>query len=85
MINFIPENLAKQIFDALPEDIKNTKKDLQNDLKAILSSTLAKFNLVTREEFDIQTKVLQATRLRVEALEKHIQSQHNKEKTNCKP
>jgi BMFP domain-containing protein YqiC len=34
--------------------------------------------LVTREEFDIQTKVLQATRAKVEALEKQLPLMHNK-------
>ena len=52
-------------------------KDIEKNAKAVVSGFLAKLDLVTREEFDIQTQVLARTReklkepeARVEALEK---------------
>lgn len=77
MLNFLPDNIVQQIFEALPENIRNTKDNFKQELKEILSTAFAKMDLVTREEFDIQTKVLQATRARVEALEKEMKSFHN--------
>ncbi len=76
--DFLPDDLAKKIFDILPEEMRQTKDDLQAELKAIVLGAFAKLDLVTREEFDIQAKVLQATRARVEALEKQVHLLHNK-------
>lgn len=47
-------------------------KDLERNVKAMLSSTFNKLDLVSREEFDIQAKVLARTRERLEALEKRV-------------
>ena len=41
----------------------------KRELQVALQSALAKLNLVTREEFDAQTAVLQRTRAKLEALE----------------
>lgn len=41
----------------------------RQEVKAALQSALARMDLVTREEFDAQTAVLQRTRARLEALE----------------
>lgn len=47
-------------------------KDLERNVKAMLSSTFNKLDLVPREEFDVQAKVLARTRERLEALERRI-------------
>lgn len=47
-------------------------KDLERNVKAMLSSTFNKLDLVPREEFDIQAKVLARTRERLEALEQRV-------------
>jgi BMFP domain-containing protein YqiC len=47
-------------------------KDLALNLKATLSSSFAKLDLVTREEFDLQAQVLARTRERLAALEARI-------------
>ncbi len=44
----------------------------QQTLHALIQSSLAKANLVTREEFDSQCKVLERTRQKIEALEKQL-------------
>ena len=43
--------------------------DLQRNVKALLSQQFAQLDLVTREEFDAQARVLARTRERLEALE----------------
>jgi hypothetical protein len=47
-------------------------RDAEKNLKAILSGALAKLDLVTRAEFDIQARVLLRTREKVDALEARV-------------
>lgn len=67
--NFL-KNLAAQLTDALPSHIGTLKKDFEKNCQRILAQTFAKLDLVTREEFDTQTKVLARTRKKLEELEK---------------
>jgi len=46
--------------------------DLQKNLKALLSQQFARLELVTREEFDTQVKVLAHARSRIEELERRL-------------
>ena len=46
--------------------------DVQKNLKAMLSSTFSRLDLVTREEFDIQAQVLARTREKLSALEARL-------------
>jgi BMFP domain-containing protein YqiC len=46
--------------------------DLEKHFSQFIKSTLSKLNLVTREEFDVQTKVLAKTRAKLEELEKKL-------------
>ena len=57
-------------------------RDIEKNAKAMLSGMLSRLDLVTREEFDVQTQVLSRTRekllaleARVEALEKRLSGQ----------
>lgn len=52
--------------------------DLQRNLKALLSQQFARLDLVTREEFDVQAKVLARTREKLEALEARLAALENK-------
>lgn len=47
-------------------------KDIEKNVKAMLGQSLAKLNLVTREEFDLQSQVLARTRAKLEALEERL-------------
>ncbi len=47
-------------------------KDIEKNMKAMLNQRFSKLDLLTREEFDIQTEVLQRTRTRLEALEARV-------------
>ena len=66
------DSLAKRISSLIPEPIQATQKDLESNLRSGLESGLRKMNLVTREEFDVQTAVLQRTREKLEQLEKRV-------------
>ena len=47
-------------------------KDIEKNAKALMSGMLAKFDLVTREEFDVQAQVLARTREKLQALEARV-------------
>ena len=47
-------------------------KDVEKNVKAMLSSGFSKLDLVTREEFDVQAQVLATTREKLELLETRV-------------
>lgn len=47
-------------------------KDIEKNIKAMMSQGFSKLDLVTREEFDVQTQVLAATRAKLELLEARV-------------
>jgi BMFP domain-containing protein YqiC len=47
-------------------------KDIEKNVKAMLSQGFSKLDLVTREEFDIQAQVLAKTRAKLEELEARV-------------
>ena len=46
--------------------------DIEKNARALLSGFFSKLDLVTREEFDVQTQVLQRTREKLKALEDRV-------------
>lgn len=66
------EDLAKQIADAVPPGVKNIAEEAEARVKTVLQSQLSKLDLVTREEFDIQSQVLIRTREKLDAMEGRI-------------
>lgn len=66
------EELAQKLYSALPSSLQNLESEIQQKFKEVLHATFAKLDLVTREEFDVQTKVLARTREKVEALEAQL-------------
>lgn len=72
MKNDTLDELTKRISSLFPGDVTNLQEDLQNNVRSLLQSTLTKMNLVTREEFDVQSAVLQRTREKLEELEKIV-------------
>jgi BMFP domain-containing protein YqiC len=64
--------LADKIESLLPPGLKQIKNDFDEKLKKLLQQQLTKMDFVSREEFDIQSKVLARTRQKLEQLEKKI-------------
>ena len=72
---FSPKNLesiAQQLHNALPQSVKNVGNDLEEKFKQVLQAQLAKLDIVTREEFDVQSQVLLRTREKLNELEKRL-------------
>ena len=66
------EDLAKKLFTALPASLQTLENDIQQQFKDILAATFTRMDLVTREEFDVQIKVLARTREKIDALQNQI-------------
>lgn len=73
-------DLMKSVLDAMPDGVKHLSNDVQENLKAAMRSTFSKLDLVTREEFDAQNKVLLRTREKLEALEKIVSELEHRQK-----
>ena len=50
----------------------NPAKDLEKNFRGMLSSTFAKLDLVTREEYDVQSRVLARAKEKLAALETRV-------------
>ena len=68
------EEIAKQVLDKLPSDLGKIQEDVEKNLKSALQATFSRLELVSREEFDIQSELLSRTRALVEELEKKIEA-----------
>ena len=71
-------SLAKKLASFAPSSFQHLQEDLEKNMKTGLESGLRKMNLVTREEFEVQTAVLRRTREKLEALEKIIKGMENR-------
>ena len=66
------DELARKLADSVPPGLAALKNDLEQNFKAVLQGGLAKLDLVTRQEFDIQAGVLRRSRERLEELEQRL-------------
>ena len=74
----IVEELAAKLADAVPgavtEGVGDLREELRGSFHTLLHTTLDKMDLVTREEFDVQRKVLERTRSKLEQLQAELQA-----------
>ncbi|NNC65116.1 MAG: accessory factor UbiK family protein [Gammaproteobacteria bacterium] len=66
------DDLARELADAVPRNLKAIGEDLERNFKSLLQSGLGRMDLVTREEFDLQVAVLERTREKLDALEARL-------------
>ncbi len=66
--------IARRLAESVPPGLRTVQKDLENNFRAVLRASLSKLDLVSREEFDTQTRVLQRTRERLAELEARLQA-----------
>jgi BMFP domain-containing protein YqiC len=64
--------LSEKINELLPPGLQQVKSDFDARLKSLLQQQLAKYEMVSREEFDIQARVLQRTREKLEIIEARL-------------
>jgi len=66
------DELARRLLEQVPPALHAVQQDLETSFRAVLRERLSKLDLVTRDEFDAQTRVLERTRARLEALEARL-------------
>ena len=66
------DEISNTLGKLLPPGVSDMKDDFEQNAKATLQSALGKLDLVTREEFDVQTEVLLNTRKQLKMLEERI-------------
>lgn len=66
------DDIANRLANAMPPGFSHLKEDMEKNFHAILQSALTKFDLVTREEFEVQKAVLAKTRQKLEDLELRV-------------
>jgi len=66
------DDLTRRVSEALPDGVRNLQQDIEKNIRAVLTSTFARLDLVTREELEVQKEVLTRTRARLEALEQKL-------------
>lgn len=68
------EELARKLAESVPPGVRALQADMEKNFRALLEASFAKMNLVTREEFEVQQRVLERTREKLAALETQIQA-----------
>ncbi len=64
--------IVESMISALPDGFKNAPEEMKENIKLALNAQLVKLDVVTREEFDVQMKVLRKTRAKLDELEQKI-------------
>ena len=70
--NFNLNELVDKLASVMPDSINTFKSDVKNNIKTTLETGLRQMNLVSREEFDVQTALLARTLEQLKTLEKQV-------------
>jgi BMFP domain-containing protein YqiC len=74
------DDLAKRMAGSVPTGLQFLQEDLQKNLRSALEAGLGHLDLVTREEFEVQSAVLARTREKLDALSTQIAELEKAEK-----
>ena len=66
------KELIESILNILPQNTKEIKDDVKDNLKILVNDYLRGIDVVTREEFDVQKEVLLKTRKKLDDLEEKL-------------
>ena len=66
------DELANRIASLMPGDASAAREDMQRQVRSVLNTGLSKMDLVTRDDFEVQQKILLKTRQKLEALEARL-------------
>jgi len=66
------DEVAQKLSSVLPSSLQAVQQDIEKNFKTVLQNAFSKMDLVSREEFDVQTSVLSRTRAKVDAMEKQL-------------
>ncbi|KPJ80669.1 MAG: hypothetical protein AMJ58_07905 [Gammaproteobacteria bacterium SG8_30] len=74
-MNFDPktlDELARRLAESVPPGLSAMREELEQNFRSVLQSGLSRLDLVTRQEFEVQSGVLRRTRERLDQLEERL-------------
>jgi BMFP domain-containing protein YqiC len=66
------DEIVRRLVESVPPGVRAVQQDLESNFRAVLRASLTKLDLVSRDEFDAQMRVLERTRARLEELERRV-------------
>ena len=72
MDNLRIDELARRLFEGLPQSARTLRQDIENNFRAVLQASLGRLDLATRTEFDVQSALLKRAQARIEELEQRV-------------
>lgn len=75
------EQIARQVHESMPKGLRDLGDDVEKKVRQVLQSQLTRLDLVSREEFDVQTQVLLRTREKLALLEQRLNELENRATT----
>lgn len=66
------DRLARRLAESLPESLRAVRDDMEQNFRSVLRNGLAKLDLVTREEFEVQEAILARAREQHTRLEERL-------------
>lgn len=66
------DEMARKLAQSLPPGLREFQQEMERNMRATLQGMFSRLDLVTREEFDAQAKVLARTRAHLETLELRV-------------
>jgi BMFP domain-containing protein YqiC len=81
-----PSDIFNDLQSKVSEALRNSPaKDIEKNVRSMMTQGFSKLDLVTREEFDVQSQVLARTRARLEELEARVIELERKANTGVSP
>ena len=72
------EQIARQVHESMPKGLRDLGEDVEKKIRQAPQSHLTRLDLVSREEFDVQTQVLLRTREKLALLEQRLSELENR-------
>ena len=72
MESFRIDEIVRRLLERVPPALRTMQADLESNFRAVLRERLSRLDLVSRDEFDAQARVLERTRAQLEALEARL-------------
>ena len=66
------DRIVAEISRRLPADLGTLRAEVERNVQTVLQESISRLDLVSREEFEIQQRVLERTREKLEALEREV-------------
>lgn len=73
------EELAAKLGAVIPPGLRGLRSELEDNFRAVLRANLERFDLVSRERFDVQAELLARTQARLKAMELRLKALEDKQ------